>query len=171
MSTVAQREGVGQEEKDERKVEKYLRGIEAQGFWEELARQVRDGVRIALEKAISHEFNSFLGALEYERTPSRKDVRNGHRLRDFETVYGVLDNIKVPRARKSSFTSRVIPRFYRRQGRIAHLITRIFLLGLSTRDIKSVSKHIYGKTYSPGLVSRFNKELMISPYPLAGEVY
>ena len=25
--------------------------------------------------------------------------------------------------------------------------------------MKKVSKHIYGKTYSPGLVSRFNKEL------------
>jgi len=43
MSTVAQREGVGQEEKDERKVEEYLRGIEAERFWEELALQVRVG--------------------------------------------------------------------------------------------------------------------------------
>ena len=25
--------------------------------------------------------------------------------------------------------------------------------------MKKISKHIYGKTYSPGLVSRFNKEL------------
>jgi len=31
--------------------------------------------------------------------------------------------------------------------------------GLSTRDVKKISKHIYGKTYSPGLVSHFNKEL------------
>jgi hypothetical protein len=72
MSTVAQKEGIGQEEKDQRKVEKYLRGIEAQRFWEELALQVRDGVRIALEKAISYEFSSFIGALEYDRSPERR---------------------------------------------------------------------------------------------------
>jgi len=33
------------------------------------------------------------------------------------------------------------------------------LPGLSTRDIKKISKHIYGENYSPGLVSQFNKEL------------
>ena len=32
-------------------------------------------------------------------------------------------------------------------------------MGLSTRDVKKVSKNIYGKTYSQGFVSRFNKEL------------
>ena len=108
---------------------------------------------------MSYEFSQFIGALEYKRTPNRRDVRNGYRTRNFETVYGSLEDIKIPRARNSSFTSRIVPRFKRRQGRIARLISRIFLLGLSTRDIKKVSKHLYGKTYSPGLVSRFNKEL------------
>ncbi|MFQ6067311.1 MAG: IS256 family transposase, partial [bacterium] len=86
-------------------------------------------------------------------------MRNGHRRRDFETVYGVLEDIGVRRARKSSFTSGIIPRFQRRQGKIGRFIAKIFLLGPSTRDIKKISKHIYGKTYSSGLVSRFNKEL------------
>ena len=31
--------------------------------------------------------------------------------------------------------------------------------GLSSRDTKKISKHIYGVNYSPSLVSRFNKEL------------
>ena len=39
------------------------------------------------------------------------------------------------------------------------LSLEIFLRGLSTRDIKKISKHIYGETYSASLVSRFNKEL------------
>ena len=97
-------------------------------------------VRITLEKAISYEFSRFIGALEYERCPERKDVRNGHRRRDFETVYGVLENIAIPRARNSSFTSGIIPKFQRRQGRIGRLVAKIFLLGLSTRDIKKLSR-------------------------------
>lgn len=120
---------------------------------------IREGIRIALEKAIHYEFSQFIGALEYERTSNRKDHRNGYRTKDFETVYGPLESVKIPRARCSSFTSRIIPRFERRQRKIGHLISRIFLLGLSTRDVKKISKHIYGKTYSPGLVSRFNKQL------------
>jgi putative transposase len=145
--------------KELQKVEEYIAGIEPEKFWEELANAIRGSIRITLEKAISYEFSSFVGALEYERSPERRDVRNGHRKRDFETVYGVLKDIAIPRARKSSFTSGIIPRFQRRQGKIGHLISKIFLLGLSTRDISKISKHIYGKSYSPGLVSRFNKEL------------
>jgi len=86
-------------------------------------------------------------------------VRNGYRSRDFGTIYGVIENIQIPRARNSSFTTWILPRFRRRSGRIGRLISQIFLRGLSTRDIKKISKHIYGETYSPGLVSQFNKEL------------
>jgi len=51
-----------------------------------------------------------------------------------------------------------LPRFKRRTGKIGRLISQIFLRGLNTRDIKKISKHIYGESYSPGLVSQFNKE-------------
>ena len=159
MDIVAQNKVEGQEEEKLQQLQESLWGVEPEKFWEKLGETVREGIRIALEKAIHYEFSQFIGALEYERTPNRKDHRNGYRTRDFETVYGPLESVKIPRARCSSFTSRIIPRFERRQGRIARLISRIFLLGLSTRDVKKISKHIYGKTYSPGLVSRFNKEL------------
>ena len=159
MDIVAQKKVKGQEEERFQSIQDSLQDIEPEKFWEELGEIIREGIRIALEKAIHYEFSQFIGALEYERTPNRKDHRNGYRTRNFETVYGPLENIKIPRARCSSFTSRIIPRFKRRQRKIGHLISRIFLLGLSTRDVKKISKHIYGRTYSPGLVSRFNKEL------------
>jgi len=159
MDIVAQNKVEGQEEEKLQQLQESLWGVEPEKFWEKLGETVREGIRIALEKAIHYEFSQFIGALEYERTPNRKDHRNGYRKRDFETVYGPLESVKIPRARCSSFTSRIIPRFKRRQRKIGHLISRIFLLGLSTRDVKKISKHIYGKTYSPGLVSRFNKEL------------
>jgi len=159
MESIAQEKVKGQEENKLHKVEEYLQDIDPEKFWEELGEAIQNGIRIVLEKTISHEFSKFIGALDYERTPHRTDHRNGYRKRDFETIYGVLEDITIPRARKGSFTPWVIPRFKRRQGKIGRLISRIFLLGLSTRDVKKISKHIYGKTYSPGLVSRFNKEL------------
>ena len=128
MDIVAQKKVKGQEEKEFHHLEGSLQDINPERFWEELGRVIREGIRIALEKAISYEFRRFIGALEYERTPNRKDHRNGYRKRDFETVYGPLEDIKIPRARNSSFTPWVIPRFKRRESRIGRLISRIHLL-------------------------------------------
>ena len=117
MESIVQKRVESQEEKKLQKVEGYIQSIEPEKFWEELGAVIREGIRIALEKAINYEFSQFIGALEYERTPNRRDVRNGYRTRNFETVYGPLEDIKIPRARNSSFTSRIVPRFKRRQGR------------------------------------------------------
>jgi len=162
METIAQKGLRSQEELkelEEREIGQYLIGIDQEKFWEEIGRQIREGIRITLEKAISYEFRQFIGALEYERSSKRKDARNGYRFRDFGTAHGVIENIQIPRARNSSFISWILPRFKRRSGRIGRLISQIFLRGLSTRDIKKKDEHIYGETYSPGLVFRFNKEL------------
>ena len=128
MESIVQKRVESQEEKKLQKVEGYIQSIEPEKFREELGAVIREGIRIALKKAISYEFSQFIGALEYERTPNRRDVRNGYRTRNFETVYGPLEDIKVPRARCNSFTSRIIPRFKRRHRKIGHLISRIHLL-------------------------------------------
>jgi len=161
METIAQKKRESQEELEleNKDVEEYLEHIDPEEFWVELGKQIREGIRIALEKTISREFSQFIGALDYERSQKRKDVRNGYRSRDFGTIYGLIEDIQIPRARNSSFTTWILPRFKRRSGRIGRLISQIFLRGLSTRDIKKISKHLYGESYSPGLVSRFNKDL------------
>ncbi|RLE15438.1 hypothetical protein DRJ04_00320 [Candidatus Aerophobetes bacterium] len=51
------------------------------------------------------------------------DHRNGYRKRNFETVYGPLKGITIPRARNRSFTPQVIPKFKRRQGRIGAVLS------------------------------------------------
>ena len=126
METIAQKELRSQEElvkPVQRDAEQYRERIDPEEFWEEIGRRVREGIRITLEKTISREFSQFIGALEYERSPERKDVRNGHRSRDFGTIYGLIERIQIPRARKSSFTTWILPRFKRRSGRIGRLIS------------------------------------------------
>jgi putative transposase len=162
METIAEKGEKSQEslvKLQEKEVERHLQHIDPEQFWEELGRRVREGIRITLEKTVQHEFKQFIGALEYERSARRTDHRNGYRSRDFGTIYGVIEDIRIPRARRSSFTTWILPRFKRRSGRIGRLISQIFLRGLSTRDIKKISRHIYGENYSPSLVSQFNKEL------------
>jgi len=155
METIAQKEPRSQDQLvklEQKDVEHYLEYIDSEQFWEDLDGRIREGIRIPLEQTIRHEFQRFIGALEYERSPERRDVRNGYRSRDFGTVYGVIEDIKIPRARNSSFTTWILPRFKRRTGRIGRLISQIFLRGVSPRDIKKISKYIYGENYSPGCV-------------------
>lgn len=38
-----------------------------------------------------------------ERCPERKDVRNGYRKRDFETIYGVVENMAIPQSPEQPF--------------------------------------------------------------------
>jgi len=99
METIAQKELRSQEELkelEEREIEQCLTAINREEFWEEIGRQIRQGIRITLEKAISYEFREFIGALEYERSAKRNDVESGYRSRDFGTVYGVIEGIKIP---------------------------------------------------------------------------
>ena len=126
IETIAQKGLRSQDQivkREEKDVERYGERIDPEEFWEEIGRQIREGIRITLEKAISYEFRQFIGALEYERSSKRKDVRNGYRFRDFGTVHGVIENIQIPRARNSSFISWIMPRFKRRSGRIGRLIS------------------------------------------------
>ena len=111
METIAQKKRESQEELEleNKDVEEYLEHIDPEEFWEKLGKMIRQGIRITLEKTISREFSQFIGALDYERSQKRKDVRNGYRSRDFGTIYGLIEDIQIPRARNSSFTTWILP--------------------------------------------------------------
>jgi len=145
----------------------YLKG--PQEFFEALEGWVREAVRMTIDKAINQEFNAFIGCLPYERTFERKDYRNGYFLKDFETRFGVIENILIPRVRgireceecerRKGFFPSVFKRWQRREGKIGRVLSDIFLRGVSTRKIKAISKAIWGIEYSPSKVSDFNKSL------------
>ena len=129
-----------------------------QEFFDALEGWVKGAVRMVIEKAINEEFKAFIGCLPYERTPQRKDYRNGYLLKCFETRYGVIGDISIPRARGRFFPS-IFRRWKRREARIGRIISDIFLRGVSTRKIKAISKALWGVEYSPSKVSEFNKSL------------
>ena len=97
--------------------------------------------------------------LPYERNKDRKDHRNGFRYRNFESRFGVIEDIPIPRAKKKSFFPSIFKRWKRRERKIVKIISDIFLRGLSTRKIKVVSKALWGREYSAATVSQFSKTL------------
>ncbi len=113
---------------------------------------------MVIEKAINEEFNAFIGCLPYQRSAQRRDYRNGYLLKDFETRFGLIEEISIPRARKGFFPS-ILRRWKRREKKIERIISDIFLRGVSTRKIKAISKALWGVEYSASKVSDFNKDL------------
>ena len=128
-------------------------------FHEALAKWIRESVKEILQGVVKEEFEAFIGALPYERSQDRQDHRNGYYERDFETRHGLIESIKIPRSRKGGFISNILPRYKRRERRIVDIVKKMFILGVSTRKIKGITKLLGLPKYSHGTVSNFNKRL------------
>jgi len=128
-------------------------------FFDILECELRQLARITIVNVIKDEFDKFIGAAPYKRSECRNDYRNGVRYRSLETRFGMIEDIPVPRARKSGFITRLFSRWNRREKKLTHLLADLFINGISTRKVKKISKALYGKDYSASTVSRCNRVL------------
>jgi len=129
-------------------------------FWEEDVRSfVLKNAKKRLESLLRIEFRQAVGAGRYRRTEKRKDRRNGHYTRALLTLYGWLEEIKVPRLRHGGWRSLVLGRYCRRTGALDRLILEGFLLGHSTRKTVRQFKRSLGAAISPQAVSNVVKAL------------
>jgi putative transposase len=129
-------------------------------FLDRVETGVRDFVRQMLQGYAEEEFLRFIGAKRYERTPLRKDCRNGSRKKKLETRFGLIEDLRVPSGRKSATTYSTIRSRYRRQDeRIDQIVSEMFLRGVSTRKVGKISHLLWGSDVSPAEVSRMNKSV------------
>lgn len=125
-----------------------------------MAEYIRGFIKHAVEQAIKQELTNFLGYENYQRGKEKRDNnRNGFYERDLLTRYGLIEDIQVARDRKGEFESRVLPRYRRREEKIDRQIIDLFIGGISTRKMKKITEELLGKGYSPGTISRINKQL------------
>ena len=128
-------------------------------FFDNLESKIREMIRITILRAVNKEFRDFIGVGPYERDEARFDHRNGFRYRDFETRFGPIREIRIPRARKRCFFPSIFQRYKRRETKIEKAVVDMFLRGISTRKVKKLSKALWGNEYSASTVSEFNKSL------------
>ncbi len=127
-------------------------------FLDHVEMGVRDFVRQMLQGYAEDEFLRFIGAKRYERTPMRQDRRNGSRPRQIETRFGLIEDLRLPRGRRSGTTySTIVGRYRRQDERINQIVSEMFLRGVSTRKVGKISKLLWGSEVSPAEVSRINK--------------
>ena len=79
--------------------------------------------------------------------------RNGTTTKTVSTTNGPVE-IDVPRDRNSSFEPQIVPKRVRRVGTIEDMILSLYSRGMTTRDIESHLREVYGVSASRELISR-----------------
>lgn len=129
-------------------------------FWEtETKSFVLKNVRKHVERMLGVEFRRAVGCGRYRRVAGRKGQRNGFYNRGLLTLYGWLENIRVPRLRHGGWQSDVFERCKRRPRALDRLILEGFLLGHSTRKTVRFCRRIFGASISCQTISNIVKAL------------
>lgn len=121
--------------------------------------EFRGSLKVFLEEVLRTECDLHLGFAPYERGIGRPDRRNGYYERDLETVFGLLEDLRIPRTRNSTFETKLFAKYQRRQRQISRLIREMFVRGVSTRRIGEVLTPLLGIEPSASTVSRIAKSL------------
>jgi transposase-like protein len=137
-----------------------------------LREKLRQAVRLTLISVLQAEVEAVTGAERYERTPTRRDHRNGEYERGLVTSLGAV-RLRVPRTR-GGFETNVFARYQRRQAELDVAIGEMFVKGVSTAGVGVIVEQLTGEKPSPSTVSRVHQTLAAEfkewqTRPLAGQ--
>lgn len=114
---------------------------------------VQDLTRRLMERALEGEMTDHLG---YEKHASegrdRGNSRNGRTSKRVKTGEAEFE-IEVPRDREGSFEPVLVPKGRRRLPGFDDRVIALYARGMTTRDIQSGLKEMYGVDVSPSLIS------------------
>jgi putative transposase len=118
-----------------------------------LQERLRLAIKYTLIQILEEEVEAFVNAAPYQRTPERRDYRNGHYERDLGTSMGVIEDLPVPRTR-DGFQTELFEHYHRRQAELDEAICKMFVRGVSTAQVGDVVEALTGSSLSPSAVSR-----------------
>lgn len=118
-----------------------------------LQERLRLAIKYTLIQILEEEVEAFVNAAPYQRTPERRDYRNGNYERDLGTSMGVIEDLPVPRTR-DGFQTELFEQYHRRQSELDEAICQMFVRGVSTAQVGDVVEALTGSSLSPSAVSR-----------------
>lgn len=122
----------------------------------------QDFLRVAAEMlaqaVIDAESEEEVGAERYERTPDRRNQRNGYRSRGWETRVGKLD-LAIPKLRKGSFFPSLLEPRKRSEEALLSVVQQAYVGGVSTRKVDDLLQSLGLTGIDKSKVSRICKRL------------
>lgn len=129
-------------------------GEEGQAMIEDLLQErLRLAIKYTLVQVLEEEVDAFVNAAPYQRSPERRDQRNGVYERDLGTSMGKIEDLRVPRTRQG-FRTELFERYQRRQKELDEAICEMFVGGVSTVRVGEVVETLSGARLSASTVSR-----------------
>jgi putative transposase len=132
----------------------YLRkvGIDLEGVF------LQEGAQLVAQLAIELEAEEIIGDRRYERSPNRKNHRNGYRQRKRDTRVGELP-LKIPKLREGSYFPSLLEPRRRAEKALLAVVQTAYVRGVSTRKVDDLLKSLGLTGIDKGKVSRICKEL------------
>lgn len=109
-----------------------------------------------LELLLREEIKNYMKLEQNEHHNSR----NGYYKRTFQTRYGMIKELKVPRDRKDTFQTRLFQPYQRREGWLEEAIIHMYKGGMSTREVAKFIESMFGASYSPTTISNITQTVM-----------
>lgn len=109
-----------------------------------------------LELLLREEIKNYMAVEQ----PQLHNSRNGYYKRTFQTRYGTINELQVPRDRKNKFETRLFQPYQRREGWLEEAIIHMYKGGMSTREVAKFVECMFGNQYSPTTISNITNTVM-----------
>lgn len=119
---------------------------------------IKDLLGDSLEEMLKAELDEHLD-YEYGEKPLALNTRNGSSKKTVKSSHGEIE-ISVPRDREGTFEPQVVRRYQKDISNIENQIISMYAKGMSTRDISSHLKAIYGFGLSESMVSKITNKIL-----------
>jgi transposase-like protein len=128
--------------------------IHREMFWEELEEATLREAKRILQEQVDEEFELQIGAKRFERTPGRRDERNGTRIRAYEITAGRIAELVIPRARKLDIRFTVFEQWQRVQPKVLAALLKAYLLSRSASCAAEIAEAFGQSRFSRSFLRR-----------------
>jgi putative transposase len=115
-------------------------------------------VEQTVQQVLEAEMDEALQAGKSERSEQRMGYRSGYYSRTLITRVGKIE-LRVPQDRQGRFRTEVFERYQRSEKALVAAMLEMYVQGVSTRKVKSITEELCGHEFSSSSVSRIVKSL------------
>jgi transposase-like protein len=115
-------------------------------------------IRILVNAAMKVERQKHLKAGWHERTPERQGYANGYKPKTVQTRVGDI-TFDIPQVREGDFYPEALEKGVRSERALTLALAEMYVQGVSTRKVKSITEKLCGTEISSSHVSRATSEL------------
>ena len=125
---------------------------------QDLQEALKDLLGDTMEQMLKAELDEHLD-YEYGEKPLSLNTRNGSSKKTVKSSYGNID-LNIPRDREGSFEPQALKKHQKDISNIENQIISMYAKGMTTRDISTHIKEIYGFGISESMVSKITNKIL-----------